>query len=243
MDTTQDDLTPDDLYEGEEMPLVEHLRELRTRLIISLVAVALGTAVSSPFAERALTILISPLERKPQALAVTDTIVQYFKVAVVGGLALAMPVVLYQIIAYLLPALTRREKRFLFLFLPGGSLLFVAGILFGALVALPVSLGFLQNFGESYAEIQYRLQDYVSFVTTLLLALGLGFQTPLVIFALAKMGIVSYATLLKNTRWAFLLTAILAAVLTPTPDPLTMTVVMIPLFVLYLAGVAMARFA
>lgn len=229
--------------DGEAMPLIEHLREFRNRLIISLVALVVTTGLSMPFAEKALVILVSPLTQKPQALDPTTTIVQYFKVGLVGGVAMAMPVILYEIIAFLMPALTRRERRYLFFFLPLGTLLFTGGILFGAYVALPISLRFLQSFGQSFAEIQYTLESYISFVTTLLLALGLGFQTPLVIFFLAKLGIVNYRMLLKNTRWAFLITAILAAVLTPTPDPFTMLVVMAPLFLLYLLGVLFARFA
>ena len=110
-------------------------------------------------------------------------------------------------------------------------------------MAVPVSLAFLQQFGEVYAQIQYTLDSYVSFVTTMLLGLGICFQTPLVIFFVTKLGIVSYPTLVKNIRWAFLITAIVAAVITPTPDPFTMLVVMVPLFLLYLLGVLFARFA
>jgi sec-independent protein translocase protein TatC len=231
------------LYEGEPLPLVEHLREFRNRFIVALIAVVVATALCMPFADRILQLLVSPLENKPLALNPTATFVQYIKVAFVGGIALSMPVILYQIIAFLLPALTPREKRYLFLFLPGGTLFFIGGLVFGGLVVAPATLNFLQGFGTSYAEIQYRLDDYTSFITTLLLGLGLGFQTPLVVFFLAKMGIVSYPFLVRNIRWAFLVTTILAAVLTPTPDPWTMLVVMVPLFLLYLLGVFMARFA
>lgn len=232
-----------DLHEDDAMPLVEHLREFRHRLVVSLIALAVTTFVCLPFAERALVILITPLNKKPQVLAPTDAIVQYFKVAIIGGIALAMPIILYQVVAFLLPALTRREKRLLFIFLPTGTFFFVAGILFAIFVALPISLAFLQQFGQDFAEIQYKLDSYVSFVTTMLLALGVAFQTPLVIFFVAKLGIVSYPTLKKNTRWAFLITAIVAAVITPTPDPFTMLIVMFPLFLLYLLGVLFARFA
>jgi sec-independent protein translocase protein TatC len=229
--------------DSQEMPLVEHLREFRNRLIVSLVALVITTLVSIPFAEPALVILVSPLETQPQALSPIETVVQYFKVSIIGGIAFGMPILLYQIMAFLLPALTNREKRILYFFLPAATLFFAGGVIFAALIALPVSLSFLQTFGDSFAEIQYRLDDYVSFVTTMLLALGIGFQTPLVIFFVAKLGIVSYPTLVKNIRWAFLVTAILAAVLTPTPDPFTMLVVMMPLFFLYLLGVLFARFA
>lgn len=225
------------------MPLLDHLRELRQRLIVSLLALLVGTLISFPFAERVLQLLIAPLTQRPIALGPTDTIVQYFKVAMVGGVTIASPVILYQLIAFLVPALTDRERRYLFFFLPFGLLLFITGLIFSALIAVPTSLGFLQDFGSSFAETQYRLEEYISFVTTMLLALGIGFEMPLVIFFLARLGIVRHKTLVKNIRWAFLITAIVAAVLTPTPDALTMAVVMVPLFVLYLLGVFMARFA
>lgn len=227
----------------QELPLVEHLREFRNRLIIALVSLVVTTAIAFPFADQALQILISPLDQKPIALDPTDTIVQYFRVALVGGVALAMPMILYQIVAFLLPALTNRERRYLLFFIPFATLLFAGGVLFASLVALPVSVSWLQDFGTNFAENQYNLAYYIEFVTTMLLGLGLGFETPLVIFFLAKLGIVSFPFLVKNTRWAFLVTAVLAAVLTPTPDPLTMLVVMVPLFLLYLLGVLLAKFA
>ena len=228
-------------YEGQEQPFVEHLRELRDRLLKIIIALVLGMAISAPFTDRALQVLVAPLEVVPQALAPTEAFVVAVKVAFVGGIAIAMPVILYQLIAFLLPGLTRREKRQLFFFLPFGVALFVLGLVFGAYVAIPAALKWLQAFGGAWVEQQYRLTEYVSFVTTMLLALGIGFQTPLVIFFTARLGIVSYPTLRKNIRWAFLVSAIVAALLTPAPDPWTMIVVMLPLFVLYLVGVLMAR--
>ncbi len=241
--TTTELPPPDDYINGKAMPLTEHLRELRDRSIRALIALAVTTIIGSAFAGRFLEILERPLLLKPQAITPTETIVVYFKVALILGIALAMPVILYEIIAFLLPGLTRREKQYLFFFVPAGTLLFIAGLLFAAFIALPAALRFLQYFGRSYAEIQWTLSSYVSFVTTVLLWNGLGFQTPLVIFILAKLDIVKYETLRKNWRWAFLIAAILAAIITPTPDPFNMFVVMLPLFFLYLLGVLLARFA
>lgn len=232
-----------DEYQGEALPLTEHLREFRDRLIYTLIALVITTLASSVFAGRFLIILERPLRLKPQAITPTETIITYFKVSLILGIALAMPVLLYQIVAYLTPALTKREKRALFVFLPAGTLLFILGLAFATYIALPAALGFLQYFGQDYAEIQWTLSSYVSFVTTVLLWMGLGFQTPLVIFFIAKLGIVSYATLRENIRWAFLIAAVLAAVITPTPDPFNMLIVMMPLFFLYIFGVFLARFA
>ncbi len=241
--TTTELPPPDDYINDKPMPLTEHLRELRDRSIRALLALAVTTIVGSAFAGRFLEILERPLLLKPQAITPTETIVVYFKVALILGIALAMPVILYEVIAFLLPGLTRREKQYLFFFIPAGTLLFIAGLLFAAFIALPAALRFLQYFGRSYAEIQWTLSSYVSFVTTVLLWNGLGFQTPLVIFILAKLDIVKYETLRKNWRWAFLISAILAAIITPTPDPFNMSIVMLPLFFLYLLGVLLARFA
>lgn len=232
-----------DEYQGEALPLTEHLREFRDRLIYGLAALVVTTLASSFFAGRFLIVLERPLRLKPQAITPTETIITYFKVSLILGIALAMPVILYQIVAYLTPALTKREKRYLFLFLPAGTLLFILGLAFATYIALPAALRFLQYFGQDYAEIQWTLSSYVSFVTTVLLWNGVGFQTPLVIFTLAKLGIVTYDTLRHNIRWAFLIAAVLAAVITPTPDPFNMLIVMLPLFFLYLLGVFLARFA
>ncbi len=241
---TTTELPPtDDYLDDKPMPLTEHLRELRSRMWRALLALAATTLISSFFAGRFLQILERPLVLKPQAITPTETIVVYFKVALIMGIALAMPVILYEVIAFLLPGLTPRERRYLFFFIPMATLLFISGILFAALVALPAALRFLQYFGQSYAEIQWTLSSYVSFVTTVLLWNGLGFQTPLIIFLLVKLDIVRYETLRKNWRWAFLVAAVLAAIITPTPDPFNMMVVMFPLFFLYLLGVLLARFA
>lgn len=241
--TTAELPPPEDTVNDKAMPLTEHLRELRDRTLRALLALAITTAFGSVFAGRFLEILERPLLLKPQAITPTETIVVYFKVALILGIALAMPVILYEVIAFLLPGLTRQERRYLFFFIPTGTLLFIAGLLFAAFIALPAALRFLQYFGQSYAEIQWTLSSYVSFVTTVLLWNGLGFQTPLVIFILAKLDIVRYETLRQNWRWAFLISAIIAAIITPTPDPFNMTIVMLPLFFLYLLGVFLARFA
>ena len=242
MSTSQ--AVPDlDQYEGAESSFTDHLRELQRRLLRALLALAIGMAVASPFYNRILQVLIAPLEEVPQALAPTESFVVAIKVIFVIGVAIAMPVILYQFLAFLTPALTRREKRQLLFFLPFGVALFILGLLFGAYVAVPAALRWLQSFGGGWVEDKYRLTEYISFVTTLLLSLGIGFQTPLVVFFTARLGVVDYATLRKNIRWAFLITAIAAAVLTPSPDPYNMIVVMVPLFVLYLLGVFMARWA
>lgn len=225
------------------MPLTEHLREFRDRLIRALIALILTTLASSAFAGRFLQVLVRPLDNMPQAIRPTETIIEYFRVSLIMGLALAMPVILYQAVAFLLPALTRREKRYLYLFIPSGTILFILGLTFATFIALPAALRFLQAFGRSYAEIQWTLSSYVSFVTTILLWNGVGFQTPIIIFFIAKLGIVRYDTLRRNVRWAFLVAAILAAIITPTPDPFNMLIVMLPLFFLYLFGVLLARFA
>ena len=135
----------------QELPLVEHLREFRNRLIVALVSLVVTTAIAFPFADQALQILISPLDQKPIALDPTDTIVQYFRVALVGGVALAMPMILYQIVAFLLPALTNRERRYLLFFIPFSPLLFAGGVLFARMFSFPGLLSLLQYFVPNFA--------------------------------------------------------------------------------------------
>jgi len=200
--------------------------------------------LSTVFAWRLFYFLVLPLGgRVPQAISPTETIITYFKVALVAGVVLAMPVIVYQFARFLLPGLMPQERRYLYILVPGASIMFLLGVAFTAMVMLPRMIAFLMAFGSDFVEQQWTLNEYISFVTSLLFWIGLAFETPLVIFFLAKMKIVTYETLVKNFRYAILVVAIVAAVITPTPDPFNMLVVMFPLLGLYAFGVLLARLA
>ncbi len=237
-------LLGNELNERTRMTFLQHLKELRDRLVVVAIALSITTLISTIFAWQIFNILVLPLGgRVPQAISPTETIITYFKVALIAGVVLAMPVIIYQFARFLLPGLMPKERRYLYILVPSASFMFLLGVSFTAFIMLPRMVAFLMSFGSNFVEQQWTLDEYISFVTSLLFWIGLAFETPLVIFFLAKMKIVSYQTLVKNMRFAFLIVAIVAAVITPTPDPFNMLIVMVPLLGLYALGVLLARLA
>jgi sec-independent protein translocase protein TatC len=232
-------------HELPRAPLLVHLGELRERLIKSLLAIAAGTLVSLAVTPQVLAALVdlAPEGVVVVALRPMEKWVVFFRVALLLGLALAMPAVIYQLVAYLLPALYPREKRTLLAMLPGASLLFITGLLFAYLGVVPRAIGFMATFLGGVAQNQWSLDAFVSFVTTMMLLVGLGFETPLVVFFLAKLRIVSPAMLRRYRRHAIVGLAVVAAALTPTPDPYTMLAVLVPMYVLYEFGILLAHLA
>jgi sec-independent protein translocase protein TatC len=236
----------DHMLEPEQgvMPLMEHLRELRTRLIRATIALAITTAVSFAFAKQVLVFLIAPMgDTPPQALKPTESLGNYMKVALICGVTLAMPVIVYQLGRFLAPGLTKQEKRWLLLLVPGATLCFVTGVAFAYFVMMPTAIPFLQGFMADIIEQQWAIGEYLSFVTSLLFWMGVAFELPLFVFFMAKLGIIDASTLTKNRKYAVLIIAVLAAVITPTVDPLNMALVMGPLLVLYELGVLLAKIA
>jgi sec-independent protein translocase protein TatC len=230
--------------EALAMPLMAHLKELRTRLIWIFAVLFVTTAISFVFAERIFLILMIPLHgAKLQALRPTETLGNYMKVSLLSGFILAMPVVVYHIGRFILPGLTKKEKRYLLVLVPGATLCFLAGVAFAYFIMLPASIGFLQTFMADLIEQQWTVGDYLSFVTSLLFWIGVAFELPLFVYFLAKAGIIDAETLGKNRKYALVAIAFLAAVITPTVDPLNMALVMGPLVILYEIGVLLAKIA
>jgi sec-independent protein translocase protein TatC len=154
-----------------------------------------------------------------------------------------MPFIVYQLFCFVAPGLKPKEKRYLFIFAPIASLFFASGVAFASLVMLPFSIKYLQGFLSDIIKPLYSIGHYISFVTSLLLWVGLSFETPLLIFFLAKLGVVNPKMLRRSRRYVYLLIAFIAAIITPTPDPFNMMLVMLPLLVLYEVGVILARLA
>jgi sec-independent protein translocase protein TatC len=152
-----------------------------------------------------------------------------------------MPVIVYELLAYILPALQKNEKRWIYFGVPSASLLFLGGVMFAYYVMLPVAIPFLTSFLSTQSSI--ILSDYIDFVTNLLFYIGLSFEMPLIVFVLAKFKLVSARLLLKQWRIAILVIAIIAAVATPTTDPVNMAILMVPLFFLYWLSVLLAALA
>jgi sec-independent protein translocase protein TatC len=224
------------------MSIWEHLNELRSRLLKAVIALVVATLVSVVFTEQFINLLLSPMgDFRPQTLAPAEALVVYFRVAMIGGVTLAMPIILYQIIAFIMPGLMPEEKRYLYITLPGVGLCFALGVAFASFIMLPAAISFMRGFLSTIVENNWSLDHYIDFVTRVLFWMGIVFQTPLLIFLLSKLGIVNYKQLGQFRRYAVLVISVIAAVVTPTPDPVNMMIVMLPLYLLYEIGIILAR--
>lgn len=228
----------------EEPTLVfEHLEALRRHLLRAIVVLILAVAVSAVFAQNILAWLSAPIGglEKLQAIEVTENIGAFMRVSLLTGFALSLPYIGLEIFAFMNPGLRRRERIMLLSFIPTGSILFVLGVLFTYYVMLPAALPFLLNFlGISTA---IRPANYIRFVTGLMFWIGLAFQFPLVIYAVAALGFIDAGTLLRGWRYAILIIAVVAAAATPTIDPINMGLVMLPMIVLYFFSIGLAALA
>jgi len=225
------------------MTIVEHLDELRDRLIKSLIALAITTALSFAFTSQILRILISPAGIKPVFLRPTEMFITYFQVALLAGVTLAMPAIVYQGAHFVWPGLKRSERRYLLAIVPGATLSFILGVSFSYFLMLPYSLRYLLSFGGDLAEAKWAIGEYISFVTTLLFWSGMVFEMPLILFFLARVRLITPQFLTRNRKFAVLIIAVVAAVITPTPDPFNMGLVMIPLLLMYEIGILLAKLA
>jgi len=223
---------------------MDHLRELRNRLLRAMIALVITTTISLFFTAEILAFLIAPMgDVQPQALKPTETLGNFMKVALMAGVTLAMPFLVYQVARFIAPGLTKEERRYLFVLVPGATISFVAGLAFAYVIMLPAAIPFLQGFLSDVITQQWAIGEYMSFVTSLLFWIGVAFELPLFVYFLAKMGIVDDKMLIKNFKYAVLGIAVLAAVITPTVDPLNMALVMGPLIILYLVGILLAKIA
>ena len=230
---------PRRLSHGEEATLVEHLDELRTRIFVSLGALAIGFAVAFVFHRHLLHWLNAPLpddRGKPITLSVAEPFLTAMKVSLLAGLALALPVVLWQLWGFLAPAVEPHAERTVLLFVALATVLLVAGVAFGYWIVLPKAVSFLTNFDEQQFNAQIRAKDYYGFVMTVLLAVGLVFELPIFMLALVRLGVLSTSTLRRNRRLGYFIVAIVA-VLLPGIDPVTTTFEMVPLLILYEASI------
>ncbi len=226
------------------MTILEHLRELRTRLIVSGIGIGVGMTISAVFLTWPVIKLLSePSGLTLVALRPTETFVTYFKVAMVTGAALAMPVIVWQTLLFVLPALHAHEKRWVYIAVPFITIAFAAGLAFGFFIVIPSAVRFLGGFGGDTIQQFWSIEEYLTFITTLLFWIGLSFETPIAIFFLAKLGIVNPRGLGRFRRYAIVGSFAIAAVITPTPDPFNQTLVAVPMYLLYELGVLLARFA
>jgi sec-independent protein translocase protein TatC len=223
-------------------PFMEHLKELRNRILYSAISVALGLVVGMIFGNQILELLILPAGKIDLVvLTLIENVSVYFKVSLMSGVIVAMPFLVYQLFAFVAPGLTPKERRLIFTILPAITFMFLAGVAFAYFLALPQALNFLYNFNSGIAKPMISLDNYISFVTRILLVIGLVFETPLIIMVLAKLGVVSPQWLAARRKWWVIIAFVIAAIVTPTPDPLNQSIVAIPLILLLELGILLAR--
>ncbi|HEY6074215.1 MAG TPA: twin-arginine translocase subunit TatC [Anaerolineales bacterium] len=221
-------------------PLLQHLNELRNRLFKAFLALAVTTGLCFMFIEQIVDFLAAPVGGR-QALVsieITENISIFMKVSVLGGVILGMPVVIYQIMRFVLPGLKRNETVWLLVMVPFATLLFAAGVAFTWYIMLPSAIPFLTNFLGITTQV--RPENYFDFITRLMFWIGLCFEMPLVVMFLAKLKIVSARQLIAAWRYAIVGMAVLAATVTPTVDPVNMGLVMAPLAGLYIISILLA---
>ena len=227
----------------DRLTLVEHLDELRTRLIVCIAVLVVAFALCFWQNHLLLKLANTPLPDgfHPITFSPTEPFTTTLTISAYGAIILALPIVLYQLYAFVLPAFSHRERRLILPLLLLIPFLFIAGVVFAYFVVMPAATHFLLGFNKSQFNIQVRARDYYSFFATTLLAVGLVFQVPVVILAITRLGIVTPKQLSKNRRYAYLVAAIVAAAL-PGVDPISMLLEMVPLILLYELSILLARF-
>lgn len=230
--------------EQTEMSIWDHVDELRERLIKAMGSLVLTTAVCMfGLSNYALEFLARPVGglTKLVAIEVTESVGVYMRVSLLAGFILAFPIIAYQVLAFIVPGLYQNEKRYLYIAIPIATGLFIGGVSFSYFVMLPTALPFLLGFLPVNA--LPRVSTYVNFVTNLLFWIGISFEAPLVVFLLAKFNIVTPGFLIRQWRYAVVIIAVLSALITPTVDPVSMGLLMAPLFAIYLLSILFATLA
>ncbi len=225
----------------------EHLEELRRRLMWTAAVFLIAAIVASVFADQLLDILRGPAgDIELIFIRPAEMFLGYFNIVVTFGILITAPMALFQILLFIGPAFESDSERKVLRLMrwfgfPAVWVLFAGGVAFAYFAMLPVALEYFASFGGEAVSAQWTISEYLKFVLNILIWVGLSFETPLLVMMLARFGLVSPETLRRGWRVAFVVTAIIAAVVTPTPDPLNMSIVWLPLFGLYLLGVLLAQ--
>ncbi|HYI10206.1 MAG TPA: twin-arginine translocase subunit TatC [Thermoanaerobaculia bacterium] len=243
--TADSNLDQDPEAELPKMTFLDHLEELRRRLIVSFIAVAAGFFICWAFAEPIFAKLQEPLTKflpPGDTLAYTRLTAPFFlymKVAFFAGIFIASPILLLQLWLFIAPGLYKRERRLALPFILFGTLFFLLGGYFGYRYILPATCSFFVETGKQFKQM-VTVDDYFGFASVIILSAGLIFETPILIFFLARLGIVTPAFLLQKFKYAVVLSFVIAAVVTPTPDMVTQAALAVPMIVLYLLGIGIA---
>ncbi|NJR52684.1 MAG: twin-arginine translocase subunit TatC [Leptolyngbyaceae cyanobacterium CSU_1_3] len=235
-------IAEEDIIDDVEMSLFDHLEELRLRIFYALIAIVVFVVGCFAFVKPIVQLLEVPAQGvKFLQLAPGEYFFVSIKVAGYSGLVLSAPFILYQVIVFVLPGLSRKEKRFLAPVVFGSSILFLAGLAFAYVALIPAALNFFITYGEDVVEQAWSIDRYFEFVLLLMFSTGLAFQIPVVQALLGFLGIVSSETMLSGWKYVLLGAAILGAVITPSTDPLTQSLLGGAVLVLYLGGVGIVK--
>ena len=227
-----------------KMPFMEHLGELRTRIMRSLIALLIGLAIAFPFSQTVVDWLARPIQKSGNTLvflAVTEAFWVQMKVALFLGLFIAAPAILWQVWRFVEPGLHRHEKKYAMPFVIIGSLLFIGGGAFSLLVVTPNAIAFLLSYARPGLQPMISIGNYVDFLVKFTLAFGAVFEVPLAMTLVARMGLVSPRAFAKNRKYAILGAFIAGAILTPTPDMVNQSLMAGPIILLYEIGIVAAR--
>ena len=227
---------------SKKLTFIGHLGELRRRLIRCVIALIITTLVSFFFAKQIFYILILPAGGIDLIyIEMTEMLGTYMKVCLTSGIILAMPYFTYQFFMFVSPALTRKEKRYVYLILPWVALMFAGGVVFGYFILVPPMTRFLITFGSDIATPQIKIGNYISIISRLLLAIGFVFEMPVVTTFLARLGVITSKWLANKRKVAIIFAFVLGAIITPTFDPINQSLVAVPLIVLYEMSIWLAK--
>ena len=236
-----------------EMTLLEHLEELRGRLVACALALVIGVVVAIvpiPTLNSITGYLFERIVNEAKVNNVTviatrpgEAFFTYLQVALVVGAALAMPVIIYQVLSFVSPALYTNEKRYLFIAVPGVFFSFLCGVVFCYFLTLPFATRFLAGFLAGTVEPFWSAENYVDFVANFLFWVGVMFELPIIMFFLSKLGVVSHQRMARFRKYAFVMAFVIGAAITPTPDPINQTIISLPIYLLFELGIILARFA
>lgn len=229
--------------ENDKMSIWSHLGELRKRLFRAVIGLLVTTMASFAFADRIINYITIPIGgiENLQSIEITENMSVFMRVSLLSGFILAFPFVLYQLLAFIMPGLTKSERRWVKVSIPLAGILYILGAAFAFYVMVPAAVPFLISFLG--IPTTPRLANYISFVTNLIFWIGLCFEAPLLVFVLAKINIVTAKGLAKQWRIAIVVISVMAAVISPTVDPVNMGILMVPLIALYLISILFAMIA
>lgn len=227
-----------------KMTFLEHLGELRKRLLISSIFILIGSTIAYSFAPDIIHFLkmpAGPSLGKLKVLSLTEGFMAYFKIALIGGIILSVPVIFYQLWAFILPALKPNERKFVHLFIFWTTISFLIGCVFAYTVLLPFAIPYLLDFGSGELEPMITVDKYLSFTSIMILGCGAIFELPILIYLLTRLGIVTTDFLTTNRKYAFLICFITAAIITPTGDVVNLLLLAVPMVILYEVGILASK--